>query len=54
VAFRFRGYGVALAGASASYLRSLLAFPPMQEWAADAAGEREVIETSPPPSIRQA
>jgi glutathione S-transferase len=54
VAFRFRGYGVALTGASASYLRSLLAFPPMQEWAADAAAEREVIETSSPPSIRRA
>ena len=54
VAFRFRGYGVALAGASGSYLQSLLAFPPMQEWAAQAATEREVIEMPSPPSIRQA
>jgi glutathione S-transferase len=53
VAFRFRGYGVALTGASASYLQSLLAFPPMQEWAADAASEREVIEAPSPPSVRQ-
>jgi len=44
----------ALTGASASYLQSLLAFPPMQEWAAEAAAEREVIEMSSPPSIRQA
>ena len=44
VAYRFRSYGVALTGASASYCRSLLAFPAMQEWAADAANEREVIE----------
>jgi glutathione S-transferase len=53
VAFRFLSYGVALTGASASYLQSLLAFPPMQEWAADAAAEREVIEAPSPPSVRQ-
>ncbi len=44
VAFRFESYGVALTGASARYCQSLLAFPPMREWAADAANEREVIE----------
>jgi len=54
VAFRFRGYGVTLTGASASYLQSLLAFPPMQEWAAGAAAEREIIETSSPSPMRQA
>jgi glutathione S-transferase len=53
VAFRFRGYGVTLTGASASYLQSLLAFPPMLEWAADAAVEHEVIEAPSPPSVRQ-
>jgi glutathione S-transferase len=51
VAFRFRGYGVTLIGASASYLQSLLAFPPMQEWAAAAAAEREIIEAPSPPSV---
>jgi len=50
VAFRFRGYGVALTGASASYLQSLLSFPPMQEWAKDAADEREVIATPSSPT----
>ncbi len=53
VAFRFRGYGVTLTGASATYLQSLLAFPPMQEWAAGAAAEREIIETSSPSPGRQ-
>jgi glutathione S-transferase len=53
VAFRFRGYGVTLTGASARYLQWLLAFPPMLEWAADAAAEREVIEAPSPPSVPQ-
>ena len=53
VAFRFRSYGVTLAGASVAYLQSLLASPPMQEWAADAAAEREVIEPSPLSSVRE-
>jgi glutathione S-transferase len=48
VAFRFRSYGVRLTGASAGYMQSLLAFPPMQEWVADAATEPEVIELSAP------
>ena len=43
VAFRFRSYGVEPAGASAAYLRALLALPAMIEWAAAAADEREVI-----------
>jgi glutathione S-transferase len=43
VAFRFRSYGVAPEGASAGYLRALLALPAMVEWAAGAANEREVI-----------
>jgi glutathione S-transferase len=51
VAFRFRGYGVALTGASASYLQALLAFPPMQEWAAGAAEEREFIATPSSPHV---
>jgi glutathione S-transferase len=54
VAFRFRSYGVALVGASASYLQSLLTFPPMLEWAADAATEHEVIEAPSVPAARQA
>jgi len=43
VAFRFRSYGVVPEGASARYLRALLALPAMVEWAAGAANEREVI-----------
>jgi glutathione S-transferase len=43
VAFRFRSYGVVPEGASAMYLRALLALPAMVEWAAGAANEREVI-----------
>ena len=45
VAFRFRSYGVALAGTAASYCQSLLALPAMLEWEAGAAMEREIIET---------
>ena len=53
VAFRFRSYGVALTGASASYCQSLLAFPAMQEWAAGAARERESDRASPPAALAQ-
>ena len=53
VAFRFRSYGVGLTGVSARYAESLLAFPPMQEWAADAATEREVIDTPAAPAASQ-
>ncbi len=53
VAFRFRSYGVTLKGASASYLHSLLTFPPMLEWAADAAAEREVIDAPFVPVAQQ-
>jgi glutathione S-transferase len=54
VAFRFRSYGVTLTGASGSYLHSLLTFPPMLEWAADASAEREVIDAPFVPVARQA
>ena len=43
VAFRFRSYGVAPEGASAAYLRSLLALAAMVEWANGAANESEII-----------
>jgi glutathione S-transferase len=39
VALRFRSYGVAPSGASATYLRALLALPAMVEWTAAAADE---------------
>lgn len=41
VAFRFQGYGVALDGIARTYWQSLLALPPMREWAADAMREKE-------------
>jgi glutathione S-transferase len=46
VAFRFRSYGVAPAGVSATYLHALLALPAMVEWAAAAANEPEVISSA--------
>ena len=39
VAFRFRSYGVALAGPAAGYLQRLLAHPAMQDWEAAALAE---------------
>jgi len=46
VAWRFRTYGVACDGAAGAYLDTLLAHPAMQRWAAAAAAESEVIESS--------
>jgi glutathione S-transferase len=43
VAFRFRSYGVSLAGVAAAYARSLLELPAMQAWAAEAERETERI-----------
>ncbi len=48
VAFRFRTYGVAPRGASASYLAALLAHPFVTEWEAAALAEKEVIEADEP------
>jgi glutathione S-transferase len=42
VASRFRTYGVALHGAAAGYIDTILALPAMQEWIADAHAETEV------------
>ena len=42
VASRFRTYGVGLHGAAADYIDTILAFPAMQEWIADAHAETEV------------
>jgi glutathione S-transferase len=53
VAFRFQSYGVALAGTSQAYLRSLLALPAMVEWAAGAAQEREGPESAPGAQVQQ-
>lgn len=44
VAFRFRTYGIELAGAASEYLDTLLAHPAMQRWLAAACREAEVIE----------
>jgi glutathione S-transferase len=46
VAFRFRTYGVACEDAAGEYLATLLTHPAMQRWAAAAATESEVIESS--------
>jgi glutathione S-transferase len=53
VAFRFQTYGVAPEGASAAYLRTLLALPAMVEWAAAAAKESEVIPAAPSAQAQQ-
>ena len=42
VASRFRTYGVALRGAGADYIGTILALPAMQAWIADAHAETEV------------
>ena len=39
VAFRFRSYGVAMNGATAGYLETMLAHPAMQEWETAALAE---------------
>ena len=49
VAFRFQTYGIAIEGAADAYLKTLLALPAMQEWAADSAREKERIATVDPP-----
>jgi glutathione S-transferase len=52
VAFRFQTYGVAVAGTAGAYLHSLLELPAMQEWAADAAREKERIAAVDPPEMQ--
>jgi glutathione S-transferase len=42
VASRFRTYGIALNGAAAKYVDTMLALPAMQAWIADAHAETEV------------
>jgi glutathione S-transferase len=51
VAFRFQTYAVAVAGTADAYLKALLALPAMQEWAADAAQEKERIAQVDPPEL---
>jgi glutathione S-transferase len=48
VAFRFRTYGVAPAGAAGAYLRDLLAHPLLREWEAAAMAERDIVEADEP------
>jgi glutathione S-transferase len=48
VAFRFRTYHVAPAGAAGDYLATLLAHPFMREWERDALAETTVIEADEP------
>jgi len=43
VVFRFRSYGVSLAGVAAAYCRALLELSAMKDWAAAAEGEAERI-----------
>jgi glutathione S-transferase len=50
VAFRFRCYGVALAGECAEYQQRLIALPAMQEWLADAVRESEPVARVEPPA----
>jgi len=48
VAFRFRTYGVSLAGPAGDYVSALLAHPFLREWERDALAETEVIEVDEP------
>jgi glutathione S-transferase len=52
VAFRFRSYGVSLAGVAAAYALSLLEVPAMKAWAAEAEREIERIPGLEPLEIR--
>jgi glutathione S-transferase len=52
VAFRFQTYGVSLDSAADAYHRALLALPPMREWAADSAREKERIASVDPPEAQ--
>jgi len=51
VAFRFRTYGVAPAGAAAGYLQTLLAHPFLREWEDAALKETAIIEADEPQII---
>lgn len=44
VVFRFQTYGVTLAGRNAEYAKTVLADPAVQEWAAAARAETEVVQ----------
>jgi glutathione S-transferase len=44
VAFRFRTYGVAPAGAAGEYLAELLALPAMRQWEAEGAGDERLAD----------
>ncbi len=48
VAFRFRTYGVAPAGAAGEYLAALLAHPAIREWEQAALAERTIVELDEP------
>ena len=48
VAFRFRTYAVAPAGAAGEYLAALLAHPWLAEWQADALAETAVVPADEP------
>jgi glutathione S-transferase len=48
VAFRFRTYAVAPAGAAGAYLATLLAHPLLREWEAAALAETEIIDADEP------
>jgi len=52
VAFRFQTYGVALDSTADSYLKTLLALPAMQEWAADSVQEQEQMAWVDPPEMQ--
>jgi glutathione S-transferase len=48
VSFRFRTYGVTLAGAAATYLEALLAHPFLREWEAAARAETTIVDADEP------
>jgi glutathione S-transferase len=48
VAFRFRTYGVELAGIARAYVQSLLAHPDVMAWERDALAETTVIDADEP------
>ena len=54
VAFRFRTYGVAPAGAAGEYLATLLAHPFVREWEDAALSETEIVEEDEPRVVYRA
>ena len=54
VVFRFNTYAVKMSPVVADYVKALLAHPSMQQWIADSAAEKEVVDHEEPEHIHAA